>query len=228
MVLLNNRTTPQVSSNHFAQQGSPLFALCQPRGAHAAGEHNNVTGDDDQQPDTDMADAEQADFEMEDAPLHDPQQQQDSVQLGSPVQQPSPQPAWVPPRAAQICEDIGYLGFFADVQQQVQPLKEELEKLLPGRDGSVLVMASSPLTGAEALTGISSYMCQLVPASSTLLDSADCALRARTIVYTSWQCQALVQQALMYRVECQFKKRSCRRATAYSLSTQSSAGPPNV
>ena len=155
MVLLNTRTSPQIRSNHFAQQGSPLFALCQPRGAHAAGEHNTVTGDDDEQPDTDMADAEQADFDMEDAPLHDPQQQQDSVQLGSPVQQPSPQPAWVPPRAAHISEDIGYLGFFADVKQQVQPPKEELEKLLPGRDVYKLAKSSFRTASIDVQGGVS-------------------------------------------------------------------------
>ncbi|DBA91470.1 TPA: hypothetical protein ACH3X1_003106 [Trebouxia sp. C0004] len=63
-------------------------------------------------------------------------------QPGSHSSEPPQQPAWDPPRAAHISEDIGLLGFFADTGQQTRPPREELEKLLPGRDGSVLIRAS--------------------------------------------------------------------------------------
>ena len=49
-------------------------------------------------------------------------------------------------------EDLGLIGFFADVQQQVRPPKDELDKRLPGNDGSLLVKGS-PMTIAEALEG---------------------------------------------------------------------------
>lgn len=50
-----------------AQQNMPLDAFCQPLGAHAAGEQSNVSRHDEEQLDTDMANAEHANFEMEDA-----------------------------------------------------------------------------------------------------------------------------------------------------------------
>ncbi|KAL0027827.1 hypothetical protein WJX77_008696 [Trebouxia sp. C0004] len=48
--------------------------------------------------------------------------------------------------------NLGLNGFFADVRQQVRPPREELDKRLPSRDGSVLVKGS-PLTIAKALEG---------------------------------------------------------------------------
>ncbi|KAL3135160.1 hypothetical protein ABBQ38_006253 [Trebouxia sp. C0009 RCD-2024] len=105
-----------------------------------------------QQSDTAMADVQEDTIQMEGEPFHSPQQQQEAEQLGSHTSEPPQQPAWDPPRAAHISEDIGLLGFLADTDQQTQPPREELEKLLPGRDGSVL-MRASPLTIAEALNG---------------------------------------------------------------------------
>ncbi|KAL0031481.1 hypothetical protein WJX77_002644 [Trebouxia sp. C0004] len=115
----------------------------------------NVSEDDaadDGQWETDMAGAEGADPGIADA--GDPDFGTD---FGSPAQQDSqseqqqPQPAtWVPPRAPEVSEHLGLNGFFADVEQQVRPPKEELDKRLPGRDGSLLVKGS-PLTIAKAL-----------------------------------------------------------------------------
>ncbi|KAL3134466.1 hypothetical protein ABBQ38_006310 [Trebouxia sp. C0009 RCD-2024] len=67
---------------------------------------------------------------MEDEPCHSPLQQQEAEQSGSHSSEPPQQPAWDPPRAAHISEDMGLLGFFADTGQQTQPPREELEKLL--------------------------------------------------------------------------------------------------
>ena len=89
-----------------------------------------------------MADAQEDDIEMGDETFHSPLQQGDAEQPGSHSQDSPQQPAWDPPRQAHVSEDIGLLGFFADIEQQAQPPREELEKLLPGRDGSVLVRAS--------------------------------------------------------------------------------------
>jgi len=135
----------QVPINFAGYRRTPMLALCQLVNAFAACQHEGANGDNMQQSDTDMADAQQVDMEMEDEPYHSSPQQQDSGQPGNHTTQPSQQPTWAPPRAAHISEDIGFLGFFADIEQQAQPPKEELEKLLPGRDGSVLIRAS-PLT----------------------------------------------------------------------------------
>ena len=116
------------------------------------------------QGDPDMADARQADLDMADAGQTAPgtdcgrnssaaNSPQSLQQTGSHPQQQSPKaPAWTQPRAPQVIEDIGLLGFLSDTQQQVKPPKEELEKLLPGRYGSLLVKGS-PLTIATALEG---------------------------------------------------------------------------
>ena len=130
---------------------SPIAHVCRESTcAFAAGEDASV--EDMQQSDTDMANAQEDTIEMEDEPCHSPLQQQEAEQPGSHSSEPPRQPAWDPPRAAHISEDMGLLGFFADTGQQTQPPREELEKLLPGRDGSVLIRAS-PLTIAEALDG---------------------------------------------------------------------------
>ena len=65
----------------------------------------------------------------------------------------------MPPKAAHVSEDIGYVGFFADIEQQEKPPKEELEKLLPGNDSSVKVKASL-LIIAQAIQGrvVTTYM----------------------------------------------------------------------
>ena len=116
------------------------------------------------QADSDMADARQADLDVADVDqaAFGTDCGMGSSAANSPVfsQQPdshsqhqNPQAlVWTQPRAPQVSEDMGLLGFFADLQQQVQPPKEELEKLLPGRDGSLLVKGS-PLTIAKALEG---------------------------------------------------------------------------
>ena len=109
-----------------------------------------------------MADAEQADPDVADAgDFHGANAGQldfdtdfgSSAQQDSHLQQQQPQQAaWVLPRAPEVSEDLGLNGFYADVQQQVRPPKEELDKRLPGRDGSLLVKGS-PVTIAEALEG---------------------------------------------------------------------------
>ena len=126
-------------------------------GAVAGG---GVTADDaadDAQWDTDMVDAAGADPDIVDAGDHD--SADFGTDFGSPAQQDShsqqqhpQQAAWVPPRAPEVSEDLGINGFFADVQQQVRPPREELDKRLPGCDGSLLVKGS-PLTIAKALEG---------------------------------------------------------------------------
>ncbi|DBA98717.1 TPA: hypothetical protein ACH3X1_014490 [Trebouxia sp. C0004] len=112
-----------------------------------------------QQSDTDMADAQEDIIEMEDETCHSPLQQQEAEQPGSHSSEPPQQLAWDPPRGTHIFEDIGLLGFFADIDQQAQPPREELEKLLPGRNGSVLIRAS-PLTIAKALEELHLYYVQ--------------------------------------------------------------------
>ena len=79
--------------------------------------------------------------------MHDSQQ---ARQSGMSDQQPAP--AWDPPRPGYLNADVGYVGFFADAEQQTKAPYEDLQSLLPGHDGSVLVKAS-PLTIEKALEG---------------------------------------------------------------------------
>jgi hypothetical protein len=52
-----------------------------------------------------------------------------------------------------MVDDVGLIGYFADATQSAKLPKEELLKLMPGHDGSLLIKAS-PLTTEEALQGI--------------------------------------------------------------------------
>lgn len=99
-----------------------------------------------------MADADQADSDSEDEPMQDaqdvtsPQQAADSQpsqhsQPSSNSQPDAKQSAWAPP-AAHVSKDIGLVGCFADKAYEISPPQAEFEKLLPGKDGSVLVRAS--------------------------------------------------------------------------------------